>query len=188
METVGSRQVYANAWMTVREDAVRRGDGSRGVFGVVDKPTYALVVPVDGDRLHLVEQFRYPLGLRRWEFPQGTAPDRADVDPAQLAARELREETGLVAGRITEIGVVDTAPGMSSQRGRVFLATELTAGPPQREHEEQDMRSSWFTRATFEAMAAAGEITDAQSLAAYTLLHLHERAARNCDDVTSPHF
>ena len=176
METLGTRQVYANAWMTVREDAVRRDDGSRGVYGVIDKPTYALVVPVDGDRLHLVEQFRYPLRLRRWEFPQGTAPDRADMDPAELAARELREETGLTAGRITELGLIDTAPGMCSQRGRVFLATDLVlAGAPQREHEEQDMRSSWFTRAAFESMAHGGEITDAQSLAAYTLLLLHER-------------
>jgi 8-oxo-dGTP pyrophosphatase MutT (NUDIX family) len=177
VETIGSRQVYANAWMTVREDTVRRADGSCGIYGVIDKPTYALVVPVDGERLQLVEQFRYALRLRRWEFPQGTAPDRADVDPAELAARELREETGLVAGSITEIGVIDTAAGMCSQRGRVFLATELVAGAPQREHEEQDMRCGWFTRAEFEAMAARGEVTDAQSLAAYALLLLHERGA-----------
>lgn len=175
METLGTREVYANPWLTVREDSVRRDDGSRGIYSVIDKPTYALVIAVDGDRLHLVEQFRYPLQLRRWEFPQGTAPDLADLDPLVLAARELREETGLLAGRITEIGMVDTAAGLSSQRGRVFVATDLVAGPPQREHEEQDMRSAWFTRATFEAMAAAGEITDAQSLAAYTLLRLHER-------------
>ena len=175
METVASRQVYANPWMTVREDAVRRADGSCGIYGVIDKPTYALIIPVDGDRLHLVEQFRYALQLRRWEFPQGTAPDRTDLDPAELAARELREETGLVAGTVTEIGVLDVAAGMSSQRGRVFLATGLVAGAPQREHEEQDMRSAWFGRARFEAMIAGGEITDAQSIAAYTLLLLHER-------------
>ena len=175
METLGTREVYANPWLTVREDSVRRDDGSCGIYSVIDKPTYALVIAVDGERLHLVEQFRYPLQLRRWEFPQGTAPDLADLDPLVLAARELREETGLLAGKITEIGMVDTAAGLSSQRGRVFVATELVAGPPQREHEEQDMRSGWFTRATFEAMAAAGEITDAQSLAAYTLLTLHER-------------
>ncbi len=87
--------MYANAWMTVREDAVRRADGSDGVYGVVDKPDYALVMPWDGERFMLVEQFRYPLGLRRWEFPQGTAPQRADADPIELAARELKEETGL---------------------------------------------------------------------------------------------
>ena len=129
METLASRQVYANSWMTVREDTVQRADGSRGIYGVIDKPTYALVIPRDGDRLHLVEQFRYPVGRRRWEFPAGTAPDRADVDPAELAARELQEETGLVAGRMERIGYLEVAPGMSSQDGYVFLASELTGGP-----------------------------------------------------------
>ncbi|MDQ3577126.1 MAG: NUDIX hydrolase [Actinomycetota bacterium] len=178
MEILGSEQVYANPWMTVREDAIRRGDGSPGIYGVVDKPNFALVVPLDGERLMLVEQFRYPLGQRRWEFPQGTAPDRADVDPAELAARELREETGLRAAAITRIGVLDCAPGLTSQRGHVFLATGLTEGAPEREPEEQDMRAAWFARADFEARIASGAITDAQSIAAYTLLLLHEHHTR----------
>ncbi|WP_210717436.1 NUDIX domain-containing protein [Amycolatopsis acididurans] len=172
---VSSREVYRNNWMTVREDGIRRPDGSAGIYGVIDKPDYALVIPLDGDRLQLVEQFRYPLGLRRWEFPQGTAPDLAHQDPLDLAARELREETGLVAGKMTDLGLLDVAPGMSSQRGRVFLATELTEGPHDREHEEQDMRTGWFTREEFEKSVLRGEITDAQSIAAYTLLLFHER-------------
>jgi len=175
VESLGSRQVYANAWMTVREDDIRRSDGSPGIYGVVDKPDYALVIPLQDDHLHLVEQFRYPIGLRRWEFPQGTAPNRADSPPAELAARELREETGLRAGKLEEIGLLDVAPGMSSQRGRVFLATELSDGPPERELEEQDMRSAWFSRERVEAMISSGELTDAQSVAAYALLVLHER-------------
>ncbi|WP_236794931.1 NUDIX hydrolase [Amycolatopsis sp. GM8] len=172
---VSSREVYRNNWMVVREDGIRRPDGSAGIYGVIDKPQYALVIPLDGDRLHLVEQYRYPLGLRRWEFPQGTAPDRADAEPLELAARELREETGLVAGKMEDLGLLDVAAGMSSQRGRVFLATDLTEGPHEREHEEQDMRTAWFTRAEFERLIRAGEITDAQSIAAYTLLLLRER-------------
>jgi 8-oxo-dGTP pyrophosphatase MutT (NUDIX family) len=178
VESLGSRQVYANSWMTVREDDVRRADGSAGIYGVVDKPDYALVIPLQDGRLHLVEQFRYPLGLRRWEFPQGTAPGMADSDPSVLAARELREETGLRAGRLEEIGLLDVAAGMSSQRGRVFLATDLTDGRPERELEEQDMRSAWFSRADVEAMITQRELTDAQSIAAYALLVLHERRIR----------
>lgn len=175
METLGSREVYANRWMSVREDDVRRRDGSLGLYGVVDKPDFALIIALDGDRLHLVEQFRYPVSGHRWEFPQGTAPNRAELDPSVLAARELAEETGLRAGSLRDIGCLDVAPGMSSQRGRVFLATELTRGQPEREVEEQDMRSAWFSRAEFEAMVAGSKITDAQSIAAYTLLLLHER-------------
>ncbi|SFO92747.1 ADP-ribose pyrophosphatase YjhB, NUDIX family [Amycolatopsis arida] len=175
IERTSSREIYRNDWLVLREDGIRRPDGSPGIYAVVDKPTYALVIPLDGDRLRLVEQFRYPVGARRWEFPQGTAPERADVPPAELAARELREETGLTARSIVDIGGLDAAPGMTSQRGRVFLATELTEGEPEREAEEQDMRSAWFSRVEFEKMIAAGELTDAQSLAAYTLLLLHER-------------
>lgn len=175
IQQVNSVEVYRNNWMTVREDGIRRPDGSSGVYGVVDKPAYALVIPLDGYRLHLVEQFRYPLGLRRWEFPQGTAPDLAELPAHELAARELREETGLVAGRLDELGLLDVAPGMSSQRGRVFLATDLTEGPHERELEEQDMRTAWFTREEFEKLIERGEITDAQSIAAYALLLLHER-------------
>lgn len=175
VQRIDSRQVYANPWMTIREDTVRRADGSPGIYGVVDKPDYALIIPLDSDRLHLVEQFRYPLGLRRWEFPQGTAPNRVELDPLELARRELREETGLRAAALTDLGQLDVAAGMSSQRGRVFLATGLTAGPPEREPEEQDMHTDWFSRADVERMITDGTITDAQSVAAYTLLLLHER-------------
>lgn len=175
IQRVATREVYRNNWMTVREDAIRRADGSDGVYGVVDKPTYALVIPLDGDRLHLVEQFRYPLGMRRWEFPQGTAPDLAETPPAELARRELREETGLRASSFTELGMLDVAPGLASQRGHVYLATGLTEGEPERELEEQDMRTAWFSRTEVEKMISTGEISDAQTVAAYTLLLLHER-------------
>ncbi|WP_197748133.1 NUDIX domain-containing protein [Mycolicibacterium helvum] len=161
--------------MTVREDSIRRQDGSAGIYGVVDKPDYALIIAVDGTRVGLVEQYRYPLGERRWEFPQGTAPDRADVEPTELAIRELREETGLTAGSFVVLGRLDIAAGMSSQRGWVFLATDITAGEPEREHEEQDMHFEWFERSRFEEMVRTGEITDAQSIAAYGQLLLRER-------------
>jgi 8-oxo-dGTP pyrophosphatase MutT (NUDIX family) len=176
IERTSSSEVYRNNWMTVREDGIRFADGSDGIYGVVDKPHYALVIPLDDDRLHLVEQYRYPLGMRRWEFPQGTAPDLAEPEPDALAARELREETGLVAGSLTDLGLLDVAPGMSSQRGRIYLATELTEGEPEREPQEQDMRTAWFDRSEFEKMIVRGEITDAQSIAAYTLLLFHERS------------
>jgi 8-oxo-dGTP pyrophosphatase MutT (NUDIX family) len=175
IQKVASREVYSNEWMTLREDDIRRPDGSAGIYSVVDKPNYALVIAQDGDRFHLVEQYRYPLGLRRWEFPQGTAPGQQRLAPVELAERELREETGLRASTMTLLGQLDTAPGMCSQRGWAFHATGVCEGDHEREHEEQDMRSDWFTRAQVEQMMRDGEITDAQSLAAWTLLLLSKR-------------
>jgi 8-oxo-dGTP pyrophosphatase MutT (NUDIX family) len=175
IQRVATREVYRNNWMTVREDDIRRPDGSSGIYGVIDKADYALVIPADGDRFRLVEQYRYALDQRRWEFPQGTAPNLADAEPAELAARELREETGLRAGSMICLGRLDCAAGMSSQRGWVFLATDLTEGEPEREHEEQDMRSAWFSRDELEKMILTGEVTDAQSIAAFAQLMLYER-------------
>jgi 8-oxo-dGTP pyrophosphatase MutT (NUDIX family) len=172
---ISSREVYRNAWMTVREDVIRRPDGSTGIYGVIDRPDYALIIATDDDRVALVEQFRYPIGERRWEFPMGTA--QADLEPTELAIRELREETGLAAGSMVMIGHLDVAPGIMSQRGWVFLATDISEGEPDREHEEQDMHFDWFSRARVEQMILSGEITDAQSIAAYAQLLLTERNA-----------
>ena len=175
IQTVATREIYRNSWLTLREDDIQRADGSSGIYAVIDKPTYALVIARVGDRFHLVEQYRYPLGLRRWEFPQGTAPNLEQLEAVELAARELREETGLSADAMTLLGQLDVAPGMSSQRGWVFLATGITEGEHDREHEEQDMHSDWFSRAEVEQMMRDGEITCAQTIAAYALLLLSER-------------
>lgn len=175
IERVGSREVYRNPWMIVREDDIRRQDGSAGIYGVIDKPTMAVVIAQKGELYRLVEQYRYPIELRRWEFPQGTAPGTLDGNeppPLELAARELREETGLRAESMEIIGQQDVAPGMSSQRGWVFHATGITEGAHEREPEEQDMHSAWFTADQIEEMIRSGEITDAQSLAAWLRLRL----------------
>ena len=175
IERVASREVYRNSWLVLREDDIRRPDGSHGIYSVVDKPTYALVMAYDAGRFQLVEQFRYPLGARRWEFPQGSAPGLADIEPTELAARELREETGLRASSFEALGLLDVAAGLTSQRGWVFLATGISEGDSDPEHEEQDMRSEWFAREDVEQMIRSGVLSDAQSVAAYGLFLLNEQ-------------
>jgi 8-oxo-dGDP phosphatase len=172
---LSSRVVYQNPWMTVREDQIERPDGSRGLFGVIHKPDFALVIPAEDGGFHLVEEYRYPIGRRTWSFPQGTMPGRAQADPEHLARRELAEETGLRSGKLAHLGFLHCSHGMSPQGCDVYLATELSHGPAQREHEEQDMRQAWFSRGAFEQMIADGAITDDSTVAGYALLILRER-------------
>lgn len=170
VETLGTQEVFANQWMTVREDTVRRPDGSVGSYTVVDAAPIALAIPIDGERVHLVEQYRHPVAGRRWEFPSGTTDPDVDPDAASVAARELQEETGLVAGTITTLGTLDITPSTFSQTCAVFLATDLTEGAPQRDPDEHDMQSAWFTRTQVERLIREGGVTDSKSIAAYALL------------------
>lgn len=173
IEQLSSRTVYENRWMRVREDEIRREDGSTGVYGVVEKPDFALIVPVEEDgALWLVEQHRYPVGARWWEFPQGSWEQDHGADAQELARGELLEETGLRAASLRHLGHMYEAYGFSTQGFDVWLATGLEMHAPRREAEEQDMRVGRFTRERFEQMVRAGEIKDAPSIAAYGLLTL----------------
>lgn len=178
---ISSQLVYENPWMVLREDEIERPDGSQGIYAYVDKPDFSLIIPVERDGFHLVEQYRYPTSRRSWEFPQGSFPNRADGDPAELARQELAQETGLRARRLDQIGYLHTAVGMSSQAYTVFVADDLATGEHTREPEEQDMIQRWISRADFESMLRHGEITDDSTLAAYTLFILHERASARSD-------
>jgi 8-oxo-dGDP phosphatase len=177
VDRIGSQQVYAHPRLVVREDTLRRPDGSTSTYAVVDGGDIVLIVPIDGDRMHLVEQYRHPVGGRRWEFPSGSVDVGVDADHQAVAARELREETGLVAGRLTALGTLEITPSTLTRRCSVFLATDLAEGPPQREPEEEDMRSEWFSVSEVERMLMDGTLTDAKSVAAYALLLTSRRSA-----------
>ena len=171
METLSSREVYRNAWMSVREDEVRWPDGRPGIYGVVDKPDFALVVPREDDGgLWLVEQYRYPVGRRAWEFPQGSWGAGGSGDAAELAAAELREETGLSASRLEHLGRLHASYGFCSQGFDVYLATGLQPGPPARETTEQDMQHRLVSPQEFLRLIRSGEVVDAATLAAWTLV------------------
>lgn len=167
------RTVYQNRWMKVHEDDVRFPSGATGIYGVVDKPDFALIVPQHEDgRFQLVEQFRYPVGGRFWEFPQGSWETAPGTAPEALALAELEEETGWRAARLAPLGYLYEAYGFSNQGVHVFHATGLAPGQLARETSEADMRTAAFTRAEITAMIRAGQVKDAPSIAALGLLDL----------------
>jgi 8-oxo-dGTP pyrophosphatase MutT (NUDIX family) len=169
IQQVSSRIVYQNPWMQLREDVIQRPDGSQGIYFYVEKPDFALIVPIEQNGFHLVEQYRYPASHRSWEFPQGTLPNREDGDPTELARRELAEETGLRARHLYRLGQLYPAKGMSNQACTVFVAEQLEVGQHSREHEEQDMRQCQFSQADLENMIRGGTINDDSTIAAYML-------------------
>jgi ADP-ribose pyrophosphatase len=175
IKTISSREVYRNPWTSVREDVIERANGRRGIYGVIDKDPASIIIPLEmtdeGEFVYLVEQFRYTVGGRYCEFPQG-GWEVADVVPEDLARGELREETGLRAERMTHLSTLQIAYGVMNQKHHVFLAEGLTMGEPDPDAEESDLVVKRLSVAEFEQMVVDGVIVDNCSVAAWGLYQL----------------
>jgi 8-oxo-dGTP pyrophosphatase MutT (NUDIX family) len=171
--TVSTRPVYENPWIHVREDQVIRPDGLPGIYGVVHFKNRAVgVLPVDREgRIWLVGQYRYPLDAYSWEIPEGGSPD--SESPEATALREMREETGLTAGRIELVATSHLSNSVSDELAYIFRATDLTEGPHDPEGCER-IDARCFEWAEAWAMLRRGEITDSMSVIAL----LHEAVRR----------
>ncbi len=166
--TLGSRVVYENPWIRVREDAVIRPDGQEGIYGVVDTQSPSVfVVPLTArDEVVMVTQERYTTGSRSLEIPAGGADGD---EPLVAAQRELREETGLVAGSWRQLGRLDAMNGICSERQFVFLATDLTqrGGDKQAEDGITGVRTIPFDELI--PMIGRGEVDDSQTISSLML-------------------
>jgi 8-oxo-dGTP pyrophosphatase MutT (NUDIX family) len=163
--TKGSRVVYDNPWINVREDSVVRPDGKDGIYGVVHFKSKAIgVLPIDAEgNTYLVGQYRYTLNQYSWEIPEGGGPH--DEPPLDAAKRELVEETGLVAARWEELGRAHLSNSVSDEIAIMYLATELTMTEARPEGTEKlEVKKVPFAEAL--NMVARGEITDAMAVIA----------------------
>jgi 8-oxo-dGTP pyrophosphatase MutT (NUDIX family) len=169
--TLSSREVYRNHWMRVREDEILRGNGEKGIYGVVEKHDAAIILPIDGDRIWLVDQFRYTIGERALELPQGGWEMEIE-NPEELARGELREEIGMDAAELTRLGMLWIAYGFVRQRQHVYLATGLTPAQADADAEEHDLTARSVPIAEFERMMLDGAIRDGSTLSAWGLYQL----------------
>ncbi|WP_218313059.1 NUDIX domain-containing protein [Alteromonas antoniana] len=172
IKTLSSRVVYQNKWMTLREDRIARESGNEGIYSVVEKPDFAIVIAVEDGLVHMVEQYRYPVGERQLEFPQGAWEENPDADPQVLAAGELQEETGLIAKQWDYVGYQYLAYGLCDQGYHIFVARDLTMTQKNLDPEEEGLLSKTVSVKELEAKIVAGEIKDATTCNAFGLARL----------------
>jgi ADP-ribose pyrophosphatase len=182
IRTLSSREVYRNPWLRLREDQIERNDGNKGIYSVVDKDDCAVIIPIDGDMIYLVEQFRYTIQERALELPQG-GWERPDVDPEELARGELREETGLVASSMTYLGWMWIAYGFARQKQHAYLATGLKHAEKDPDPEEHDLVLHAVRIAEFEHMLLDGTIRDVCTLGAWGLYKVWKETEGAADNV-----
>jgi ADP-ribose pyrophosphatase len=171
--TLSTREIYRNRWMRLREDEILRSNGHKGIYGVVEKDDAAIILPIEGDRVWLVEQFRYTIQQRALELPQGSW-EQAVASPAELARGELREETGLDAAEMIYLGMLWIAYGFTKQKQYVYLATGLSQKDTDRDAEEHDLAVHSVPIVEFERLMQDGTIADASTVAAWGLYRMWE--------------
>ncbi|HUO36802.1 MAG TPA: NUDIX hydrolase [Mycobacterium sp.] len=178
-DTVSSETAYVGRILALRVDQVRMPRGRTAIREVVEHFGAVAIAAVDDDRnIAMVYQYRHPLGRRLWELPAGLLDERGE-DPAHAAARELREEAGLVAADWRVLLDVASSPGFSDESVRAYLATGLSdVGRPEGKDEEADMTLHWFPLRRAAQMVLSGEIVNATAaagvLAAYAAVIVGE--------------
>jgi len=162
---VSSRSVHDGRIVKLSLEEVRLPNGNTIVLEVIKHPGAAAAVPVDDEgNVILVRQYRHATGRWLLEVPAGKL-DHPGESPEECARREIEEETGYRAGRLTSLGWIWTTPGFTNEKIWLYLATELTPVPPSLQPDEV---LTVLKLPLEEAVrrAATGEIADGKSVCA----------------------
>jgi len=123
--TVEKNLLYRGKILALREDDVTLPNGRAAKRVVVEHRGGVAVLAVDErGYVPIVRQYRYAVGAHLWEIPAGKLEEGEEPDAAIV--RELREETGLVAGQMTSLGMFYPTCGYSNEIIRLYLATDLS--------------------------------------------------------------
>lgn len=163
-------RTFENDWFGIDSHAVIHPGGAEGTYSVIRVRRLAVgVLPIEADgSVHLVGQWRFPLGRYSWEMPEGGGESG---EPAvECARRELEEETGMRAGQLRPILEMDLSNSLTDEECVLFLATDLTHGQARPEPVEV-LRRRTAPFADVLARVTDGRIRDGLTVAAVLRAH-----------------
>ena len=166
------RQIYKGRIVDLRVERVTLPNGAEVDLELMHHPGAAAVVAADEQgRVVLIRQYRHAAGGYIWELPAGVLVP--DEPPEACAARELAEETGVVARELRRLGTMLTTPGFCDERIHLFLARGLTDGAHAQEFDEAIAEIARVPLAEALARVRNGEIVDGKTIVG---LHLAAEA------------
>ena len=120
------------------------------------------ILPVDGDEVVLIRQYRAAIGEWILEAPAGTLEE--GEAPEVCAGRELIEETGFSAAELVSLGAVYTTPGFTDEVIHLYLGRDLSPCTDFDKDEDEQIEVARFPADEVRAMALDGRIRDAKTL------------------------
>ncbi len=166
-ELLKSEITYQGRAFSVRRDDLLTPGGNTVKYDIIQHIGSVILVPIDENgQLFFVRQYRHAAQMDLLELPAGTL--EPDEPPYEAAAREIREETGMAADTLKEIGQFYLAPGYSTELMHVFLASGLRHDPLDPDADEYLSVEKLSVAEAFQ-LAEKGQLLDAKSLAALLL-------------------
>jgi len=170
-ELIKSETLLQGRAFKVRRDYLKTPNGRETKLEIIEHGGSVVLIPLDDDgNLLFVRQYRHAAGADLLELPAGTRDENEPFE--KCAAREIREETGMEAGKLHKVGEFYLAPGYSTELMAVFLATDLKHKPLEAD-EDEFLKVEKIPLENAIEMAETGDIPDAKSLAALLLAKPH---------------
>lgn len=130
-----SVEIFDGVVIHLFKDTVELPDGREAVREIIRHPGAVCVLPIDFDgNAYFVRQFRYAFNKVTLEAPAGKLEKGEDIKEAAL--RELNEETGLTAKKITYLGEMYTTPALIDEIIHFYIAEDLTPGKQSLDEDE----------------------------------------------------
>ncbi|WP_168119221.1 NUDIX hydrolase [Paenibacillus sp. HB172176] len=162
-ETVKSDEIFKGKMISLQVDTVALPNGKHATREIVKHPGASAVMALLNGKLLVVEQFRKPLEKCLIEIPAGKLD--SGEDPMEAAARELEEETGYRAKKLTLLNSFYTSPGFADEKLYLYFADELEQGV-QNPDEDEELIVKAITMEQAEKYLAEGRIDDAKTVLA----------------------
>jgi ADP-ribose pyrophosphatase len=162
-QTLKKEYIYKGKILNVRKDDALLPNGKTAIREVIEHSGGSAILCEKDGKVLLVKQFRYPYAQELWEIPAGKL--NAGEDPKETAIRELEEECGVKAGKMTLLYEVYPTPAYDTEIIRIFRAEQLENSNVKLD-EDEFLTSAWIDKDDLKKMIRSGEIKDAKTLIA----------------------
>ncbi len=168
---VSSTTLYRGV-LGVKLDTVRLINGRTATRLYFDHRGACGILPVEGDQIYLVQQYRYPVGKATWEIPAGKR-EKGQTFLA-CARAELKQETGLRAKHLREVMMFHPSNAFSNEQLHLYIATGLSRGQDAPD-EDEFINLKKFPLSTVRRMLEKGQIHDAKTIIMLQWYLLHDK-------------